>query len=254
MKTLKILVLSSIVTFAHTQNLDPAQPETALLKDTSQENKNTVSDPLEIVNRPLFIIHQMFDEALIKPICAIYSAVMPSPIQQGVRNVVNNLFEPLSVINYTLQGRVDKAFKSLWRFGFNSTVGFLGVMDAATAVGVEGDVTGFSDTLASWGVPQGPYIIIPLLGPTTLRGVVGMTGDYFADPLNIYALHSKDSLYHKRRWLVYTRDGAYYLVKRTEVLESLDALKSSSLDYYSALKSVYNQKQQARLSRILDKN
>lgn len=251
MKALKIALMSCILSLSANAS-DTSKELQPQHQDTYQRQiPEGISDPLEIINRPLFAIHLMFDEAFIKPICAIYSTLMPTPIQKGVKNVVGNLFEPLSFINYLLQGRPDKALVSFWRFGMNSTVGFLGLFDLADEVGLEGKTTGFSDTLATWGMGAGPYLVIPIIGPTSFRGVLGMVGDYYADPFNLYTVHTNKKLHHKRRWMFYTRSGCYYLVKRTEVLDSLESLQKNSLDFYSALRSVYNQKQQAHLERLL---
>src|ERR1700688_619748 len=134
-------------------------------------------DPWERLNRFTYRFNARFDEALFLRVSNAYRRV-PSPIRSGVHNFFGNLSEVDSVINYTLQWRLKLGARSLGRFVINSTVGIGGVFDVAAKVRLPGAPTGLSATLAKWGVHPGPYLVIPLLGPSTLRDGLGFLGDY----------------------------------------------------------------------------
>lgn len=134
-------------------------------------------DPLERMNRSFYRFNARFDSAIFLPVTDTYNR-LPSPIRSGVGNFFLNLSEPKSVVNYVLQLRPLYALRSLGRFVINSTVGIGGLFDVATRIRLKSDLTGFSATLARWGMHPGPYLVIPLLGPSTLRDGVGLLGDY----------------------------------------------------------------------------
>jgi phospholipid-binding lipoprotein MlaA len=134
-------------------------------------------DPWERFNRFNYRFNARFDEAVFLPVANGYRR-LPSPLRSGVHNFFDNLAEIDSVINYVLQGRLGSGVRSLGRLVINSTVGIGGLIDVATRVKLKGAPTGFSNTLSSWGVHPGPYLVIPLLGPSTLRDGVGLLADY----------------------------------------------------------------------------
>ena len=137
----------------------------------------TTYDPWERLNRFTYRFNARFDEAVFLPVANAYRRV-PSPIRSGVHNFFGNLSEVDSVINYTLQWRLKLGLRSLGRFVINSTIGIGGLIDTAAKLKLPGAPTGLSTTLAKWGVHPGPYLVIPLLGPSTLRDGVGFLGDY----------------------------------------------------------------------------
>jgi phospholipid-binding lipoprotein MlaA len=134
-------------------------------------------DPLERMNRSFYRFNARFDSAIFLPVADSYNR-LPSPVRTGVRNFFTNLSEPKSVVNYVLQLRPVAGLRSAGRFVINSTVGIGGLFDVATRIGLRSDLTGFSATLARWGMHPGPYLVIPLLGPSTLRDGVGLLSDY----------------------------------------------------------------------------
>ena len=134
-------------------------------------------DPLERMNRSFYRFNARFDSAIFLPVTDTYNR-LPSPIRSGVGNFFLNLSEPKSVVNYVLQLRPLYALRSLGRFVINSTVGIGGLFDVATRIRLKSDLTGFSATLARWGMHPGPYLVIPLMGPSTLRDGVGLLSDY----------------------------------------------------------------------------
>ncbi|MGA2024025.1 MAG: VacJ family lipoprotein [Steroidobacteraceae bacterium] len=134
-------------------------------------------DPWERLNRYTYRFNAHFDEALFLPVANAYRR-LPSPIRSGVHNFLNNLAEIDSVVNYALQWRLRYGACSLGRLALNSTIGIGGLLDVARKLHLPSRPTGFSATLSTWGMHPGPYLVIPFLGPSTLRDGVGLLGDY----------------------------------------------------------------------------
>jgi phospholipid-binding lipoprotein MlaA len=137
----------------------------------------TTYDPWERLNRFTYRFNARFDEAIFLPVANAYRRV-PSPIRSGVHNFFGNLSEVDSVVNYTLQWRLKLGLRSLGRFVINSTIGIGGLFDTAAKLKLAPAPTGLSTTLAKWGMHPGPYLVLPLLGPSTLRDGLGFLGDY----------------------------------------------------------------------------
>jgi phospholipid-binding lipoprotein MlaA len=134
-------------------------------------------DPWERLNRFTYRFNARFDESVFLPVADTYRRA-PTPIRAGIHNFFGNLAEIDSVINYTLQWRLKYGWRSLTRLAINSTIGIGGLFDVATKLKLPGSPTGFATTLAKWGMHPGPYLVIPLLGPSTLRDSVGFLADY----------------------------------------------------------------------------
>jgi phospholipid-binding lipoprotein MlaA len=146
-------------------------------------------DPWERLNRFTYRFNARFDEAIFLPVADTYGRA-PRPIRAGIHNFFDNLAEIDSVINYTLQGRLKYGLRSLTRLAINSTIGIGGLFDVASKLKLPGEPTGFATTLAKWGMHPGPYLVIPLLGPSTLRDGVGFLADYGAEyGINVVGLY-----------------------------------------------------------------
>ena len=146
-------------------------------------------DPWERLNRFTYRFNARFDEAIFLPVADTYRRA-PRPIRAGIHNFFDNLAEIDSVINYTLQWRLKYGWRSLTRLAINSTIGIGGLFDVATKLKLPGTPTGFATTLAKWGMHPGPYLVIPLLGPSTLRDGVGFLADYGAEyGINVAGLY-----------------------------------------------------------------
>ena len=144
----------------------------------------TTADPFQPFNRAMFTFNDAVDRVLIRPLAVGYRAVLPQPIRNGVNNFFDNLRAPTTLLNDILQGKPKRAQKTVNRFLLNSTIGILGFVDIATRLGFPKHQEDFGQTLAVWGVPAGPYIVLPLLGPSTVRGAIGKVPEfYIADPL-----------------------------------------------------------------------
>jgi phospholipid-binding lipoprotein MlaA len=146
-------------------------------------------DPWERLNRFTYRFNARFDEAIFLPVADTYRRA-PRPIRAGIHNFFGNLAEIDSIINYTLQWRLKYGWRSFSRLAINSTIGIGGLFDVATKLKLPGTPTGFATTLAKWGMHPGPYLVIPLLGPSTLRDGVGFLGDYGAEyGINVAGLY-----------------------------------------------------------------
>jgi phospholipid-binding lipoprotein MlaA len=146
-------------------------------------------DPWERLNRFTYRFNARFDEAIFLPVANTYQRA-PRPIRAGIHNFFGNLAEIDSVINYTLQWRLKYGWRSFTRLAINSTIGIGGLFDVATKLKLPGTPTGFATTLAKWGMHPGPYLVIPLLGPSTLRDGVVFLGDYGAEyGINVAGLY-----------------------------------------------------------------
>jgi phospholipid-binding lipoprotein MlaA len=204
-----------------------------------------VSDPLESVNRAVFWFNDHLDQYLIEPIAKGYHWAMPQYGQDRVHHVITNLDEPLSTVNYLLQGNLDQSSQSLFRFLFNSTFGLAGLYDITGEQ--SGDkATGFGDTFARWGVPSGPYLVLPLIGPNDVRGTVGLAGDYYGDPVSWF-VWSDSTQIRDPDTVLDIKDGVKLLDERTRLLSGIDDMRKNSLDFYSTARSIYLQRQAAKL-------
>lgn len=137
-------------------------------------------DPFEPINRPMFVLNDTFDRWALRPVSRGYDFVMPAPAKRGVSNFFSNLYDVTSTLNAVLQWRWEGASQSGGRFIVNSTLGLAGIFDVATPMGIRPYRTDFGQTLALWGIPEGPYLMLPLFGPRTFRSGAGTLVDTFA--------------------------------------------------------------------------
>ncbi len=194
------------------------------------------SDPLEPLNRAIFSFNLGLDKALLRPLAAAYNTVLPDPVRDGVRNFLNNLRTPIVLANDVLQGEIGRAGETVGRFLLNSTIGVGGLFDIATELGFEFHDEDFGQTLAVWGVGEGPYLMLPILGPSNPRDAVGLVGEYFADPVVIWTNNTD------REWILYTRTGVNTVDRRSRNVKTLEELERTSLDFYAAVRSLYRQR------------
>ena len=149
----------------------------------SLDSASSVDDPWEGFNRKVFAFNDGLDRILLKPVAKGYRAITPEPVDKGVTNFFSNLGEIGNVINSLLQGELIQAGKGTTRFVVNSTLGIGGLFDVANRMGVKESEEDFGMTLAKWGVDAGPYVVLPLLGPSTVRDGIGEVPDYFMNPI-----------------------------------------------------------------------
>lgn len=208
----------------------------------SADGEVEVYDPMENMNRGVFAFNDAVDDAFLKPVAKGYRAVVPKPIRSGMRNFLNNLRSPIVFANQVLQGDLPGAGNALARAAINTTVGVGGLFDVAATGGIKDEPEDFGQTLAVWGVGHGPYMVIPLLGPSSLRDGTGMLVDSFADPVRLYLFNTGRESVH------YVRIGLSALDKREELLDVLEDLEKNSFDYYAAMRSAYIQRRDAMVN------
>ncbi|WP_374631840.1 VacJ family lipoprotein [Ferrovibrio sp.] len=195
-----------------------------------------INDPLEPFNRAMLEFNKIVDHFVLKPVMLVYQ-IVPPPVREGVHSALENLRSPVVLANDLLQGETERAGNTVSRFAINSTVGLLGFWDAADKwFGIQGHSEDFGQTLASWGVAEGPYLVLPLVGPSNPRDAFGLAVDSAADPLNWYLRNIDED-----EW-IYTRLGLTVIDSRTEVGDTLDALERTSLDFYASLRTIYRQR------------
>lgn len=152
---------------------------TSLSLPLAAEEESGTYDPFEPLNRKIFVFNEGLDEYILEPVARGYRNVTPDPVERGVSNFISNLVDFNNIVNSILQGRVGDAIHSTGRFLANTTIGLGGLFDVASQMGVEQRSADFGQTLATWGVGQGPFLMVPVLGPRTLRSGVGTGVDVY---------------------------------------------------------------------------
>ena len=189
-------------------------------------------DPIESTNRAIFGFNRAADRILIKPVAQMYQQLLPEPARDGIRNFLDNLRTPVTLANDIFQGKLDRAAVTVQRFAINSTVGVGGLFDIARDFGVEGHREDFGQTLATWGGGEGMYLVLPILGPSNPRDAIGLVVDGFLDPVNYFVAGEA----------ILARSLVRGTVERERVLDSLDEIERTSLDFYATLRSLYRQR------------
>jgi len=186
-------------------------------------------DPLDPFNRAMFSVHEVIDGHLIKPIAQGYVRVTPDPIRQGVSNFFGNIDDLFTGVNNVLEGNGKQAGDDFGRVLLNSTFGVGGIFDLATMAGIEKDKKDFGITFGKWGIPNGAYLFIPLLGPSTVRDSAGLVARAYSNPLSyIPDVAVRNTIY-----------GVNYLDTRAQALPGESVLETASIDKYRYLRSAY---------------
>ncbi len=202
---------------------------------------NGLRDPFERFNRATFEFNIKLDDAIGKPIAVAYRDILPKQVRDGIRNFADNLNLPVTFVNDLLQGEFKRAHGTLFRFLINSTVGIAGVYDIAKDAGLPGHEEDFGQTLAVWGVDPGPYLVLPLLGPQTTRHLGGRVVDIGFNPFG-YVLTTTDL-----EWVGLITTTIDVVDQRERLIEAVDGLKKTSLDFYAAARSSYWQRRIAEI-------
>ena len=206
-------------------------------KESCDEISNETSG-LESYNRAMFSFNNKVDKYVLRPAAKGYKAVTNEYVRQRVSNFFSNIDEPISAVNHLLQGEFANSGNNLGRFAVNTTLGVVGLFDVASSMGMEKNKTGFDETLATWCVPDGPYVVLPIMGPSTPRAATGFVVDGYSSPAYWMAQESGG----EDAWLVYySASGLKYLNLYAENMSMLESLEEGSVDYYEAVKSMYLQ-------------
>jgi phospholipid-binding lipoprotein MlaA len=202
-----------------------------LFDDDFDDDEAAHGDPLEETNRDVLVGNGFIDKYLFDPVTLVYGKVVPGPLKKGIRNVFSNFDSPKIVVNDLLQLEWKDAGVATTRVVLNSTLGIGGLFDVAARAGFAKHKSDFGQTLAMAGTPSGPYLVLPLFGPSNVRDAFGGAVDVGMSPMT-YILGPA---------VFISYGGGMGLVKREENIQALNALESSSIDFYSTLRSAYQQ-------------
>jgi phospholipid-binding lipoprotein MlaA len=199
------------------------------------------NDPLEPMNRAIFNANDKLDEAVALPVAKAYVKVVPEPVRTGVHNVIANLDTPVTFANDVLQGDFSRAAESLFRFSINSTFGLAGLIDVGAKADVPAHTEDFGQTLGVYGVHEGPYLVLPLLGPSNPRDAIGEVADIFMDPLTYMRFHGRNAI-------LISKEVLTVVDERADNIDNIQQIKDSSVDYYATTRSLYRQHRNSEIS------
>ena len=208
----------------------------ASLAVNAKDALSSDDDPLEPINRAIFGFNEVIDDTVLEPVAKGYRAITPDPVEDSVSNFFNNLGEINTIINSTLQMKLDKTISSTSRFVINSTVGIFGLFDVASSLGIERQREDFGQTLGYYGVPTGPYLVLPFFGPSTFRDAPGFYAD-IAVERSISPVHTE--LHHEERQVIQVTN---VIDTRANLLQATKILDTAAKDKYIFLRESYLQK------------
>jgi phospholipid-binding lipoprotein MlaA len=199
-----------------------------------------LNDPLEPTNREIHAVDLWLDDKVLHPVADAYVDVVPPGAREGIHNVLSNLGEPVIAFNDLLQGNATLAWTATRRFAINATVGVVGVFDVASDLNLPRHNADFGQTFGVWGIEEGPYIYLPVLGPSNARDATGLILTALTNPL-IYVGGAEAA--------VYAETATQPVDERSRRSPMLDELRADSLDYYAALRAVYRQHRAHRIEQ-----
>ena len=203
-------------------------------------------DPLEPMNRVIFNINDKVDRAVAKPVAEAYQAITPPPVRTGISNFFDNILDAYSVINDVLSAQGMKAMNDLMRFAVNTTLGVFGLVDFATPMGLTSNKTTLGDTFAHWGWQNSNYLVMPLLGPSTIRDGIGSTVTLYVSP--------DRRIIYKHPDIANSAWGLSLVNKRADYLSVTDMVNEAALDPYSYTRDAFLQQRAAQVNRENRKN
>lgn len=199
------------------------------------EDPSGANDPYESFNRKVFDFNQHVDKAVIKPVAEVYRDGVPEPAREGLHNFFVNIDLPITFANDVLQGEAERGSETFLRFTINSTLGAGGLFDVATRnFHMPFHTEDFGQTLAVWGVQEGPYLVLPIVGPDPPRDAGGQVVDIAFDPLTYINFHGAF-------WFSAGKAVLEGIDLRSRNLESLDSIERQSIDLYASIRSLYRQ-------------
>lgn len=200
-------------------------------------------DPLEPMNRKVTQFNDAVDGALLKPVATVYQEITPDPVRTGVNNFFENLRDVWSFINASLQLRPREAAENFLRFNVNTLFGVAGIFDVASEMGIERTRLDFGQTLGRWGVPSGPYLVLPIFGPSTVRDAAGFSVESSGDLVQgLSNVPTRNSLYVLRA-----------VETRANLLRATTLLEGAALDKYSFTRELYLQRRESQIEDLIDK-
>lgn len=207
------------------------------------------ADPLEGYNRAIFSFNESLDNNLLKPVAEGYREIMPDPAERGISNFFSNLREPFNILNNLLQFKFEDAVSDTVRFGINSTIGILGLFDVATDAGIPKHDEDLGQTLAVWGVESGPYFVLPIFGPSTLRDSAGLVSEMWigntveVGNTQLFSPTGEITPASAENLTVATQ----FVSKRADLLEEKEMADNASFDNYAFIRDAYLQKRESQI-------
>ena len=192
----------------------------------------TTRDPFEPFNRAMFSFNEVVDRYALEPIAKGYRAITPDEFREGVGNVLHNLRAPVTFANDVLQAEPKRAGATFARFGINTTLGVAGIFDVASTFGLQKHSEDFGQTLGVWGVPSGPYLVLPILGPSTIRDSSGALVDIALNPINYAEFDGADTFRA-------TRTTLSVLNGRAAAIDAIQSMRDTSIDPYVSIRTTY---------------
>lgn len=197
-------------------------------------------DPYETFNRPMFVFNDWLDKLILKPIAVFYTKITPKPLSKGLSNAYNNIDTVPTILNDVLQGNFYQAVNDSWRLGINTTIGLAGLFDVAAGMGLEpNNKQDFGLTLAQWGWVNSNYLVLPLLGPGTVRDQLSVYPNYY---LTVYPYIESDNA-------EYGLFAGSLIVRRAEILRYQNVFEQAALDKYTFVRDAYLQRRAYLIER-----
>lgn len=209
---------------------------------------NETNDPLEPTNRVFYAVNNGIDTVILRPLAVAYRAVLPETVRSHTHNVLVNLGTPVQLFNDMLEAKPRRAGDSLMRFLLNSTIGVAGIFDVATDLGWPDHDADGGITFALWGIPNGPYLFLPVFGPSSPREAGGSGLDYAMNPFSWIGNGTTVDA------LGYAKTGVSALDARSAVLDDLDKITSQALDPYATIRSLYRQRRASQIEQVKEDN
>ena len=241
-KILILLIAAGLLTFGNVNAGTDGE------NSLSKKNSGEINDCFEKVNRGIFAFNQGLDTALFEPLAKGYRK-LPVPIRHGTSNVLDNLSTLMTIPNNLLQGEIKKAGQNTVRFVVNTTLGILGIFDPASRIGFATlEKEDYGQTLGSWGVGEGCYLVLPILGPSTVRDTVGMIGGTVAGGDPWYNVTVKNDTQYFTDFDYYGTRATSGIDFRAKNIESFDNLEKNSMDFYASVRSLYLQDRKLKIA------
>jgi phospholipid-binding lipoprotein MlaA len=206
------------------------------------------NDPLEPTNRAIYAFNDALDTVLLKPVAQAYRFIFPQPVRTGVHNVLSNLTTPVQLGNDILEAKPRRAGDTTMRFFINTTVGVVGIFDVAKNWGYPNHDADFGMTLAVWGVPEGPFLYLPVFGPSDPRDGIGLGVDAVMDP---FTWVGQGAVVRGLKW---GRMGITAIDERERHLDDVASIKKTALDPYATFRSLYRQHRRAQIQDLRNDN
>lgn len=230
----RLLVATSVLSVAACATRPPASDPDAVAE--FQQN----NDPAEPTNRFFYRVNDGIDTYVFRPVAVAYRAVVPGAVRRPVHNLLANISSPVIFANDVMQAKPRRAGDTMMRFLINTTAGVGGLFDVADSLGYPQHNTDFGVTMALWGVGEGPFLFLPVLGPTNPRDAGGFAGNIALDPLTYASFGGSAAL-------GYSRYGLSAVDARERVLDPVDQVKRTALDPYATFRSLYRQNRQSEI-------